>query len=73
MQTLVSRLRDAARRHAAYRRTVAELSAIPLDTALDLDIYHGDIPAIARRAVWGDAGSVSPGGTSPEVLRPRAG
>ncbi|OIQ68507.1 hypothetical protein GALL_499000 [mine drainage metagenome] len=33
--------------------TVAELSSLPLDTRLDLDIYAGDIRHIARRAVYG--------------------
>jgi hypothetical protein len=51
--TLISNLKKAAYQRASYRRTVAELSALPLDTQLDLDIYAGDIPAIARRAVYG--------------------
>ena len=42
-----------ARRWAAYRRTVAELRAMPLDTALDLDLYHGDAEKIAARAIYG--------------------
>jgi uncharacterized protein YjiS (DUF1127 family) len=51
--TFIDKVRIAARKRAAYRRTVAELSALPLDTALDLDIYRDDIPRIARHAVYG--------------------
>jgi len=53
MIALVSNFRTAARKRAAYRRTVGELSALPQDTLLDLDIYRGDIPRIARRSVYG--------------------
>ncbi len=51
--TMISRLRQAARRRAAYRRTLAELRALPIDSRLDLDIYHGDIDRIAAQAVYG--------------------
>ncbi|WP_168771103.1 hypothetical protein [Palleronia sediminis] len=51
--TLISTLRDRARRRAEYARTLRELRAMPVDTALDLDIYHGDARAIAARAVYG--------------------
>lgn len=37
----------------AYNRTVRELSRLPLDVALDLDIFPGDAEKIARRAVYG--------------------
>lgn len=53
MKTLVSNLRAAARNRVAYLRTVAELSQLPLDTRLDLDIYAGDVRNIAHRAVYG--------------------
>lgn len=36
-----------------YNRTVRELRRLPLDIALDLDIYPGDAEKIARRAVYG--------------------
>ena len=48
-----SRAYDAARKGIAYKRTVSELKRLPLDSRLDLDIYEGDIPAIAHRAVYG--------------------
>jgi len=41
------------KKRAAYRRTVRALRSMPLDTALDLDIYRGDAKDIARRAVYG--------------------
>ena len=50
---IISTLKTAARKRAAYNRTVAELEALPLDVALDLDIYRGDARKIARRAVYG--------------------
>jgi hypothetical protein len=53
MMDIISRLRAAARKRAAYARTVAEIEAMPLDVALDLDIYRGDARKIARRAVYG--------------------
>lgn len=46
-------LRASLRNRAAYRHTVSELKRLPLDLRLDLNIYDGDIPAIARRAVYG--------------------
>jgi hypothetical protein len=50
---IISTLKTAARKRAAYNRTVAELEALPLDVALDLDIYRGDARKIAHRAVYG--------------------
>ncbi len=41
------------KKRAEYHRTLRELRRLPLDTALDLDIYKGDAPAIAHRAVYG--------------------
>ena len=46
-------LADRVRRRARYKRTVAELRSLPIDTALDLDIHHGHAEKIARRAVYG--------------------
>lgn len=51
--SLFTRLNKAVTQRIAYHRTVAELDALPLDTRLDLDIYKGDIPAIAAQAVYG--------------------
>lgn len=53
MINVFSQIQTAARKRAAYNRTVAELSALPIQSRLDLDIYAGDIRDIARRAVYG--------------------
>lgn len=53
MKPLLSRVQDALRSRAAYRRTVRELRRLPLDVALDLDLYPSDAEIIARRAVYG--------------------
>ncbi|SFD80371.1 hypothetical protein [Roseivivax sediminis] len=39
-------------KRAAYRRTLRELRALPLDTRLDLDIAGAE-KSVARRAVYG--------------------
>lgn len=51
--TVFSHFRSAVQRRAAYRRTRNELRKLPLDVALDLDIYPGDADRIARQAVYG--------------------
>ena len=59
MTDLFTRIRDIADRRARYARTVQELRAMPLDVALDLDLYKGDAERIARAAVYGEAGGKS--------------
>ena len=54
MMNIIAHLKSAAQKRAAYSRTVAEIEAMPLDTALDLDIYRGDAHRIAYRAVYGN-------------------
>jgi uncharacterized protein YjiS (DUF1127 family) len=51
--TLIDQIRETARKRAAYKRTVAELTAMPRDVALDLGLYPGDAEKIAHRAVYG--------------------
>lgn len=41
------------RKFAEYRRTKRELENLPLDVALDLDIYRADAARIAHKAVYG--------------------
>jgi uncharacterized protein YjiS (DUF1127 family) len=53
MTDLFSTLKTRAVKRAQYRRTVRELRALPLDVALDLDLYRGDAERIAARAVYG--------------------
>ncbi|MES2146160.1 MAG: hypothetical protein V4516_17880 [Pseudomonadota bacterium] len=48
-------LKDAARNYAAYRKTRDEIANLPLDIALDLNIFPGDAERIARQAVYGKA------------------
>ncbi len=45
---------DDLKKRRAYNRTLYELRRLPLDVALDLDIYPGDAEKLARRAVYGD-------------------
>lgn len=49
----MSFLNDLKKRRA-YHRTMNELRRLPLDVALDLDIYHGDAEKLSRRAVYGE-------------------
>lgn len=51
--TFFARLSEAARKRSEYRRTRDALRALPIDVALDLDIYSGEADAIARRSVYG--------------------
>ncbi|WP_198671185.1 hypothetical protein [Oceanibium sediminis] len=53
MNAIINTLKTSARKRRAYNRTVAALSAMNIDTRLDLDIYEGDIRKIARNAVYG--------------------
>jgi hypothetical protein len=45
---------DDLKKRRAYYHTLNELRRLPLDVALDLDIYHGDAEKLARRAVYGE-------------------
>ncbi len=49
----MSMIRGRLNAWSKYRRTVAELERMPLDVALDLDLYRGDARTIAHRAVYG--------------------
>jgi hypothetical protein len=53
MLTMIETLKEAARKRAAYVRTRDEIARMPLDVALDLDIYPGDAAKIAMKAVYG--------------------
>jgi hypothetical protein len=53
MAHIMSSLRDRLQKRAAYNRTVREIRSMPLDVALDLNIYPGDAEMIAERAVYG--------------------
>lgn len=53
MNRMIEELKTRLRQHAAYVRTRNEIARLPLDVALDLDLYPGDADRIARRAVYG--------------------
>ena len=53
MSNLLNRIQESLRKRAAYARTVAEIEAMPLDVAIDLDIYKPDAAKIAAKAVYG--------------------
>jgi uncharacterized protein YjiS (DUF1127 family) len=54
MTTILTYLRDAARKRALYNRTVSEIARLNREVAIeDLGIYPGDAERIARRAVYG--------------------
>jgi hypothetical protein len=50
---IVGRLRNALTKHRTYRKTLAELRALSIDSRLDLEFHRGDLAMIARRAVYG--------------------
>ncbi len=52
--TLITTLRAALEKRAAYNRTRREIANIPVELAIeDLGIYPGDAHRIATRAVYG--------------------
>lgn len=51
--SLITSLRDAARKRAAYRRTLFELQGVPSSLAEDIGILPGDARKLAREAVYG--------------------
>lgn len=53
MHKLIGRLVSAAERRARYARTRREIARLPLDVALDVDLYPRDAARIARKAVYG--------------------
>ena len=53
MNSIFGDLRAAARKRAAYNRTVKEISALSNETAWDIGIYPGDAHRLAREAVYG--------------------
>jgi hypothetical protein len=55
MNAVIAHLKDAAVKHALYRKTRDEIAQMPLDVALDLNIYPGDAARIAYEAVYGQA------------------
>ncbi|MFZ1470192.1 MAG: hypothetical protein WAT09_14610 [Paracoccaceae bacterium] len=53
--TMIGTWKEAARKRVLFIRTRDEIARMPLDIALDLDIYPGDAEKIAHDAVYGCA------------------
>ncbi|GHC43320.1 hypothetical protein [Neogemmobacter tilapiae] len=53
--TVIANLKEAAAKRALYRKTRDEIAQLPLDIALDLNIFPGDAGKIAYEAVYGKA------------------
>ena len=53
MRNILEKLRSRLNEQARFRQIRDEIAHMPLDVALDLDIYRGDADKIARKAVWG--------------------
>ena len=54
MVSVLSNIRTAARKRAAYNRTVNEISTLPVELAVeDLGIFPEDAHKIAMRSVYG--------------------
>ncbi len=53
MSTLLTHIQDRLRKRAAYERTRRELANMPLEVAIDLDIYKPDADKIAADVVYG--------------------
>ena len=53
MKNILEKLRSRLNDEARFRQIRDEIAHMPLDVALDLDIYRGDADKIARKAVWG--------------------
>lgn len=51
--SLITSLRAAAQKRAAYRRTLFELQGIPASLSEDVAIFPGDACRLAREAVYG--------------------
>jgi hypothetical protein len=55
VMSVITNLKDAVAKRAMYRRTRDEIAQLPLDIALDLNIFPGDAERIAYEAVYGKA------------------
>ena len=55
MTNLIERLKSAADKRARFVQTRDEIARMPLDVALDLNIYPGDAHRIAYETVYGRA------------------
>jgi hypothetical protein len=52
---IIHQFKEAAHKRALYVKTRDEIARMPLEVALDLDIFRGDAERIAYEAVYGKA------------------
>jgi hypothetical protein len=52
---VIAQFKEAFEKRALYVKTRDEIAQLPLDVALDLDIFPGDAERIAYDAVYGKA------------------
>ncbi len=53
MSAILTTIQARLRQRAAYLRTKSELENMPLEVAIDLDIYKPDAAKLAAHAVYG--------------------
>ena len=53
MVSMITRLRNAAAKRAAYNQTVREISRLPREMAWDIGIFREDAEQIAWKHVYG--------------------
>jgi uncharacterized protein YjiS (DUF1127 family) len=53
MTSIMTRLRTAAAKRAAYNQTVREIASLPREVAWDLGIFREDAEQIAWKHVYG--------------------
>ncbi len=51
--TIISNIRTAFQKRAAYNRIKSEIASMPLETAIDLGIFKEDAGKIASKAIYG--------------------
>lgn len=52
---ILTHIQKRIKQRAAYLRTKSAIEAMPLDVAIDLDIYKPDAAKLARKAVYAGA------------------
>lgn len=53
--SMIAQFKEAFEKRALYVKTRDEIARLPLEVALDLDIFPGDAEKIAYDAVYGKA------------------
>ena len=51
--TILTKVRKAVQKHAAYRRLKHEIATMPQDVAIDLGLFREDAAKIANKAIYG--------------------